>query len=73
MFNWLTTPENYERYPFQAEIILLMMITGRRAEETMKIRKTMIDYEKKLLLFRLVLLKLEKQNILILHHQSQRY
>ena len=25
MFNWLTTPENYERYPFQAEIILLMM------------------------------------------------
>ena len=46
MFNWLTTPENYERYPFQAEIILLMMITGRRAEETMKIRKTMIDYDK---------------------------
>ena len=45
MFNWLTTPENYERYPFQAEIILLMMITGRRAEETMKIRKTMIDYD----------------------------
>ena len=45
MFDWLTTPENYERYPFQAEIILLMMITGRRAEETMKIRKTMIDYD----------------------------
>ena len=63
MFNWLTTPENYERYPFQAEIILLMMITGRRAEETMKIRKTMIDYDNEvLLLFRLVLLKLEKQN-----------
>jgi len=49
MFQWLTTPENYERYPFQAEIILLMMITGRRAEETMKIRKTMIDYEKELI------------------------
>ena len=49
MFNWLTTPENYERYPFQAEIILLMMITGRRAEETMKIRKTMIDYEKEVI------------------------
>ena len=45
MFNWLTTPENYERYPFQAEIILLMLITGRRAEETMKIRKTMINYD----------------------------
>ena len=49
MFNWLTTPENYERYPFQAEIILLMMITGRRAEETMKIRKTMINYEEELI------------------------
>ena len=49
MFNWLTTPENYERYPFQAEIILLMLITGRRAEETMKIRKTMINYEEELI------------------------
>ena len=49
MFNWLTTPENYERYPFQAEIILLMMITGRRAEETMKIRKTMINYDEELI------------------------
>ena len=49
MFNWLTTPENYERYPFQAEIILLMLITGRRAEETMKIRKTMINFEEELI------------------------
>ncbi len=49
MFTWLTTPVNYERYPFQAEIILLMMITGRRAEETMKIRRSMINLEEELI------------------------
>ena len=49
MFTWLTTPINYERYPFQAEIILLMMITGRRAEETMKIRRSMINLEEELI------------------------
>ena len=49
MWTWLTNPINYERYPFQAEIILLMMITGRRAEETMKIRRSMINLEKELI------------------------
>ena len=33
-----------KKYPFQAEALLFMLCTGRRAEETLKIRKSMIDH-----------------------------
>ena len=47
MFQWLV--KNAERYPFQAEVILFEMCTGRRGEETMKIRKSFIDHSTQLI------------------------
>ena len=49
MHSWLINPTNNQKYPFQAEVIMLMMFVGRRAEETMKIRKSMINYEEELI------------------------
>ena len=37
---WTKLIELKDRYPFQAEALLFMLCTGRRAEETMKIRRS---------------------------------
>lgn len=47
IYQWLV--KNAARYPFQAEALLFMLCTGRRAEETMKIRKSMISEDRTLI------------------------
>ena len=37
---WTKLIELKDRYPFQAEALLFMLCTGRRAEETLKIRRS---------------------------------
>ena len=39
-----TLIKNSDKYPFQTEALLFMMCTGRRAEETLKIKKSMISW-----------------------------
>ena len=35
-----------DKYPFQSEALLFMLVTGRRAEETLKIRRSHITKDK---------------------------
>ena len=41
--------ELQDRYPFQAEALLFLLCTGRRAEETLKMRRSMINKDKTLI------------------------